>query len=918
MKKRLTSLKAFLVLILLAFSAVVYSQQPPTIVINQPTAPGIFWEIGSTKLISWTSNFTKPVNIELVDYTDINNPQFLMIASNVSGSTYLWYIDPLLWQPGNKYKIKVSSIVNVDYQAKSIEYFSLVTSLPGAYIKVEQPNAPGITWKQGNTYVISWERYNIPGKFKIELLDYSAGNPPVQTLIASNVEGSTYNWTIPQTIVNGSKYRIRVISETDPTVKDRSDNDFTISTIPAQGAIEVLQPTEANIEWLKGETYLISWIGNFTDPVDIELVSTVPIGTEVIASDKGSNYTTWNHGDNKGTGFQPWNIYSDNAGGTSMNTIANPATGGITGMDPQSFAQSISITGSPGNVNVFAERKFVTPLAVGNTFSVDWAVNQYNGSWQWFSLTRPAGGYFGPSLETADNKILFYYSDNDYETIFNNPGTKKMNFKFTLVDATHIKVEATGRDGVETWSKTYTTPSIPDGLYFNVNNNATVSDPQKFNYFDNLKITKPVYVATLKAGATGSTYLWTVPNDLPTGTYYKIRVSDASHTYSDESNNLFAIVDHNANSFVKLEQPNAGGIEWIRGTAHLISWDSNVPGKSTIYLVKGGVDQSPALATNVEGSTWVWNIPATTYPVGSDYKIKVVKGSVSGVSANTFKLVDYATGGTLTVNQPTVANLIWLRGQSYLIAWESNFMTGPVNVELYKGATKVDDIVTNYEGSTCIWAIPPTLPLGNDYKVKVCANNGTVCDFSDNAFTVADTPGGNVQVLQPNGGEYLSRGTSYLISWIDDIPENVNILLINDITSTTEVLASNVLGTTWIWDIPLTQALGNKYKIKVRSIHSDLISDLSDGYFTIFDQPLYAVYPNPAQNHLNIRFDDKASLDYVVQLKDRFNLLIFEQKLNASDLKDLQIPTGSLSNGIYFLTITSEHSRDTQKIVVQH
>lgn len=304
--------------------------------------------------------------------------------------------------------------------------------------------------------------------------------------------------------------------------------------------------------------------------------------------------------------------------------------------------------------------------------------------------------------------------------------------------------------------------------------------------------------------------------------------------------------------------------------------------------------------------------------MGSDYKIKVVKGSVSGVSANTFKLVDYATGGILTVNQPTVANLVWLRGQSYLIAWESDFMTGPVNVELYKGATKVADIVTNYQGSTCIWTISPTLTLGNDYKVKVCANNGTVCDFSDNAFTVADTPGGNVQVLQPNGGEYLSRGTSYLISWIDNIPENVNILLINDITSTTEVLASNVLGTTWIWNIPLSQALGNKYKIKVRSIYSDLISDLSDGYFTIFDQPLYAVYPNPAQNHLNIRFDDKANLEYVVQLKDRFNLLIFEHKFNASDLKELQIPTSSLSNGIYFLTITTEHSRETQKIVVQH
>jgi hypothetical protein len=313
----------------------------------------------------------------------------------------------------------------------------------------------------------------------------------------------------------------------------------------------------------------------------------------------------------------------------------------------------------------------------------------------------------------------------------------------------------------------------------------------------------------------------------------------------------------------------------------------------------------------------VWNIPELTYPIGN-YKIKVGNSSLSDESNNAFALVDYPSGGAIEVLQPSVTGIVWLRGSSYLISWLPDFLSGPVNVELWKGGLKQADLVTNYEGSTWVWDIPQnTYPVADDYTIKVISNNGATGE-SANEFALADTPGGTIEVLQPNGGEILYKGVGYLIAWIDDIPEPVRIILHNDATNTTETLANNVIGSTWVWNVPSGQANGTEYRIRIRSIYSNTIRDFSDGQFTITDLPMtFSVYPNPVRDAFTVKFDEMANESFTVQLKDKYNMTVLEQQINASQMKELRLETSGIANGIYFLTITSETSRNTQKILIQ-
>jgi len=252
-------------------------------------------------------------------------------------------------------------------------------------------------------------------------------------------------------------------------------------------------------------------------------------------------------------------------------------------------------------------------------------------------------------------------------------------------------------------------------------------------------------------------------------------------------------------------QPNEAGIIWLRGSEYLISWTDNLNENVKIELVKGGSVVS-TIAASVAGSTYSWSIPIGT-TLGTDYKIKVTStanASYSDISANNFEIADYLPGGGITVIQPSVAGISWLRGSTYLISWEDN-ITEPVNIELvnYSNAV-VTPIASNVVGSTYAWSIPAPTPLGTQYKVRIKSTVFplTVLDESNFNFAIVATPGGTIDVLQPDvSGITWLRGQSYLISWIDNIPETVNVDLYKGGFFYASI-GSNVEGSTMIWEIP--------------------------------------------------------------------------------------------------------------------
>jgi molybdopterin-binding protein len=138
---------------------------------------------------------------------------------------------------------------------------------------------------------------------------------------------------------------------------------------------------------------------------------------------------------------------------------------------------------------------------------------------------------------------------------------------------------------------------------------------------------------TIGSGGLGS-YTWSVPYNQVLGTDYKIRINSTSNAaYTDKSDANFTI---SAGAPVTVVVPN-GGANWIRGSAHTITWSyTGSPGsKVKIELLKGMtvnrvINASTSVGLGGSGS-YSWNIASNQNP-GTDYKIRINSTSNAAVT----------------------------------------------------------------------------------------------------------------------------------------------------------------------------------------------------------------------------------------------------------------------------------------------
>ena len=109
----------------------------------------------------------------------------------------------------------------------------LVTTSTQPSITVLSPNG-GESWQSGTTQTIRWSG-SVAGSVNISLTSYfscwneepACNAPTVLYPIASNVSGSSYNWTLGSNIPDG-QYKVNISSVVSPGVTDQSDSPFTI------------------------------------------------------------------------------------------------------------------------------------------------------------------------------------------------------------------------------------------------------------------------------------------------------------------------------------------------------------------------------------------------------------------------------------------------------------------------------------------------------------------------------------------------------------------------------------------------------------------------------------------------------------------------------------------------------------------
>jgi hypothetical protein len=255
-----------------------------------------------------------------------------------------------------------------------------------------------------------------------------------------------------------------------------------------------------------------------------------------------------------------------------------------------------------------------------------------------------------------------------------------------------------------------------------------------------------------------SSYTWIPPSTLQPGNLYKVKISSLTNTTGyDFSDNYFAI---NLGSITVIS-PN-GGETWYKGATYQILWTDNLCTDIRIELWKGGTFHSVIAALYPSNGSYTWTIPnVNTLVPDNDYKVKIMSfpnanntNVVYDFSDNYFTI---AGGYFITVTSPNGGE-VWVRGSTRIIKWQDNIPWN-VRIELWKGGIyhSLINASTPSNGS-CYWAIPATLPSGNNYKVKILAlaTNANLFDFSDNNFSIVGvTPAasildGDIVKIYPN------------------------------------------------------------------------------------------------------------------------------------------------------------------------
>ena len=105
---------------------------------------------------------------------------------------------------------------------------------------------------------------------------------------------------------------------------------------------------------------------------------------------------------------------------------------------------------------------------------------------------------------------------------------------------------------------------------------------------------------------------------------------------------------------------------------------------------------------------------------------------------------------------------------------------------------------------------------------------------ADQRMTIVETPSPpQITVTSPNGGERWIKGTTYTLTWTDNISGNVKIRLLKGSATAAIIAASTSSDGSFDWTVPTSLAAGNNYKVEVLSLEDSGVKDRSDRSFTI-------------------------------------------------------------------------------------
>ncbi|MDY6805230.1 MAG: Ser-Thr-rich GPI-anchored membrane family protein [Cyanobacteriota bacterium] len=347
---------------------------------------------------------------------------------------------------------------------------------------------------------------------------------------------------------------------------------------------------------------------------------------------------------------------------------------------------------------------------------------------------------------------------------------------------------------------------------------------------------------------------------------------------------------------ITLNSPN-GGNTLEPGSSYTITWSDNIAENVKLELYKGGSLSSAIASSTESGGSYLWTVPASITS-GSDYQVKVTSVSDSSVSDLSNSNFTIKPEDVITVTSPNGGNTLE-PGSSYNITWSDN-ITENVKLELYKGGSLSSAIASSTESDgSYVWTVPASITSGSDYQVKVTSvSDSSVSDLSNSNFTIK--PEDVITVTSPNGGNTLEPGSSYNITWSDNITENVKLELYKGGSLSSAIASSTESDGSYVWTVPASITSGSDYQVKVTSVSDSSVSDLSDSSFTIKPEDVITVTSPNGGNTL------EAGESYTITWNDSIDENVkIELLLLISDTVSISsdITSSTSSDGSYTWTV---------------
>ena len=123
---------------------------------------------------------------------------------------------------------------------------------------------------------------------------------------------------------------------------------------------------------------------------------------------------------------------------------------------------------------------------------------------------------------------------------------------------------------------------------------------------------------------------------------------------------------------------------------------------------------------------------------------------------------------SIAITEPN-GNETWVTGDTETIRWASIDVPGNVVIDLYKGNSFLERIVTDTKNDGAYnWDIPDYLASGTNYKVRIYwISNSAIDDFSDNYFTLESPPAEvcfiNLSVTSPD--DCIENTNYFYFTW---------------------------------------------------------------------------------------------------------------------------------------------------------